>query len=657
MAFLLFGLLGVVWAIVFARWFRDNPREHPSVNAAEAALLPAAADRSARRFESSLTGRLVRRTRPTGSSALRAGRSVAGCFGVEFRADFGADGPMPTPFADKLEMQHRLFSELSHMFGLEVPLYDKSLLVNRVCNETICALLAGLHRGFHLTAGQLEKTSGERHGAIRIGRPDEYRRVARFFGAFGMEPHSYYDMTNLGPKSQPIVATAFRSRSNPEHRIFCSLLMTDYFDPATRARIEALLATREVFSTAARALLDKNDQQGGLAWADASQLIEEGITGIFKWTGRARDYGLYHDLSAAGFKIAADIACFESHHLNHLTPNTLWLDLYMAAMMLCLGEMDEDTFRSRAARALARLGEQADSDYLRLHFKHLSHADIAAFRPAALSADDRGRLLEGLVLRLQGPDLSLKKLKHAGLKDYTEGPPEDTPVLLRQDSYKALTEHVKFTQPDGSVVDRVHTARFGEIEHRFYATTPLGRELYDHCLTAADEAKEKHPRLKKTDFAAYERMYAEPFAAFPKKLTALLEQKLVYGSYEPTAAGLAAAQAGSLKTNDLPELVRNGFVVVEGLRYEDFLPVSAAGIFASNLSQYGTQSTAAVKPVYPPALLETILGRKIVDPDVAYAGLDAASRWRVYSQLGLLERIPAAEKTRLEQVIAAAKEN
>ena len=55
-----------------------------------------------------------------------------------------------------------------------------------------------------------------------------------------MEPHSYYDMTKVGAKSQPIVATAFRSRLNPEHRVFCSLLMTDYFDPVTRGRIEAL---------------------------------------------------------------------------------------------------------------------------------------------------------------------------------------------------------------------------------------------------------------------------------------------------------------------------------------------------------------------------------------------------------------------------------
>ncbi len=39
-AFELFGLLGLVWAIAFYRWFRDDPRTHPSVNAAELALLP-----------------------------------------------------------------------------------------------------------------------------------------------------------------------------------------------------------------------------------------------------------------------------------------------------------------------------------------------------------------------------------------------------------------------------------------------------------------------------------------------------------------------------------------------------------------------------------------------------------------------------------------
>ncbi len=40
-AFLLFAMLGVVWAGVFFWWYRDDPRTHKQVNSAEAALLPA----------------------------------------------------------------------------------------------------------------------------------------------------------------------------------------------------------------------------------------------------------------------------------------------------------------------------------------------------------------------------------------------------------------------------------------------------------------------------------------------------------------------------------------------------------------------------------------------------------------------------------------
>jgi MFS family permease len=38
-AFLVFAMLGVVWAIIFYWWYRDNPRAHPSVNTAELDLL------------------------------------------------------------------------------------------------------------------------------------------------------------------------------------------------------------------------------------------------------------------------------------------------------------------------------------------------------------------------------------------------------------------------------------------------------------------------------------------------------------------------------------------------------------------------------------------------------------------------------------------
>lgn len=556
-------------------------------------------------------------------------------------------------FADKIEMQNRLFAELSDMFGREVPLYDKALLVNKATNKTICALLGQMYPGFSISDAQLDKTSGERHGAIRIGKPSEYRWVAGYFAAFGLEPHNYYDMTKVGSKSQPIVATAFRSPIGPEHRVFCSLLMTDYFDPETRERIEALLKPREVFSPRAQELILKNQKDGGLSPEDLSELVKEGVTRIFKWTGQARDYPLYQDLSKAGFKIAADIACFGSHHLNHLTPNTFCMDLYTGAMKFCLGEMDAATHTRRAEQTLERFVKRADKDYVKLHFKHLSAQTIEDYPMGKIASGTTEELAEKLTRRLQEPDLDLSKLKHAGYKDFTEGPPENTPVLLRQDSYKALTEPVVFQQPDGSTVNSSHTARFGEIEQRFYATTSAGRELYDKCLAAGEVAREKNPGLIKQDYDAYLKGYAECFAPFPKTLPELLEQKLVYGRFSVTEKGLAAKAAGKVQPAEMMELAKLGFVRYEGLRYEDFLPVSAAGIFASNLGQYGTKSTATERPTYSKKMLEDIMGKKIVDSDVIYRALEVESVKEVYAQLGLWEKIPAAEKTKIEQAIAA----
>jgi len=40
--FEIFGIVGMIWAIFFYRWYRDAPSEHPSVNRAELALLPPA---------------------------------------------------------------------------------------------------------------------------------------------------------------------------------------------------------------------------------------------------------------------------------------------------------------------------------------------------------------------------------------------------------------------------------------------------------------------------------------------------------------------------------------------------------------------------------------------------------------------------------------
>jgi uncharacterized glyoxalase superfamily metalloenzyme YdcJ len=550
------------------------------------------------------------------------------------------------PMADKIAMQNRLFAALSAMFGREVPLYDKSLAVNHATNRAVCDLLARLHRGFSISDAQLDKTSGERHGAIRIGRPDEYRWIGRFFACFDMHPHNFYDMTAVGAKSQPVIATAFRSMVHPEHRVFSSLLQTNYFDAATQARVEALLSTRQVFSDRAKSLIERAERDGGLSWPDAEALIAEGTERIFKWTGQAADHALYTHLCDAGFKIAADVACFRAHHLNHLTPNTFCMDLYTSAMKLCLGEMDAAAFRTRAVEALSRLARTADGDWMKLHFKHLTRADIAGFTPGRVTEGDIAAAADALTTRLTQPDLRLSAMKHSGFKDSTEGPSVDTPVLLRQDAYKALTEQVTFTNPDGTRLDTVHTARFGEIEQRFYATTPTGRTLYDRCLAAAEADPATSPAAAKKDYAAYQRAYASHFAIFPKSLPELLDAGLVYGRYEPTDSGRALR--GTITTTDPRELVRLGHAACEGLRYEDFLPVSAAGIFASNLSQYGTKSSAMVKPTYTQKMLEDVLGKPIIDADGVYRGLEADSILHTLSELGVLDRLGRARRAELE---------
>lgn len=548
--------------------------------------------------------------------------------------------------ADKIEMQNRLFAELSAMFGREVPLYDKALAVNAACNRAVCDVLSARHPGFAVSDEEIERTSGERHGAIRIGRPDEYRLIARFFACFGMEPHNFYDMTAIGAKSQPVIATAFRSPHKPEHRVFTSLLMTDYFDEATKERIEEALAGRRVFSDRAIELLDKHEAKGGLAWDDANELIAEATQRIFKWTGRARDHQLYTDLCEGGFKIAADIACFERHHLNHLTPNTLCMDVYTAAMKFCMGQSDRAAFEKRATRALERMLLMSGADWLTLHFKHLGTERIAAADDADVDSGMLWTHMRALAGRLGREDLDLTKLPHAGFKDFTEGPAADTPVLLRQDAYKALTEPVVFVEADGREIESSHTARFGEIEQRFYATTPAGRAMYDQCLAAFEEARASEPGMTERDEEAFLAMQRNAFASFPDSLEGLLEKGLVYAQYEATDAGRAA---GSIGTTDMTKLVGLGYATREGLRYEDFLPVSAAGIFASNLSQYGTASTAAKRPEYSREQLEEIMGKRLIDTDAAYAAVDARSRLETYEALGLLERLAAADRERLER--------
>ena len=59
-AFELFAVLGVIWAVVFFRWFRDSPAEHKGVNAAELALVPSGTAEAAGRDGHVPWGKILR---------------------------------------------------------------------------------------------------------------------------------------------------------------------------------------------------------------------------------------------------------------------------------------------------------------------------------------------------------------------------------------------------------------------------------------------------------------------------------------------------------------------------------------------------------------------------------------------------------------------
>jgi uncharacterized glyoxalase superfamily metalloenzyme YdcJ len=539
-------------------------------------------------------------------------------------------------FANPLDMQDSLFEELSRMFGEEVPLYDKSLAVNIRCNRALADMLESMFEGFFVSDTGLCSTSRERHGAIRIGREDEFRWITRYFACFGMEPHNFYDMTCIGAKSQPVIATAFRSAVDPRNRVFTSLLRTDYFDQKTARRIDALLSRRQVFSDRARSLVERCETQGGLNEKDAKDLIREGTQRIFKWTGEGSDRHLYDDLCDAGFKIAADIACFSSHHLNHLTPNTLCIDLYSDAMKWRLGMIDRAEFLDRAEQALVFLERIVDSNWLLLHFHQLTHAKVNEFDRRRLGAEHLQKIISELADALDIESLDLSSLAHNGYKETAEGPDAGVQILLRQDAYRALTEPIRFID-ETPHFETEHTARFGEIEQRHYATTPKGRALYDYCLSernsascavSSDSAEVDVPSSEN----AFQRA-SNAYAPFPETLIDLIEQGLVYATFEPSDIALEGKDR--IITTDVRALMRSGLLWCRGLRYEDFLPISAAGIFASNLDQYGTNSTARQRPVFTREQFEAIVGRPVIDSDNTYRIMQSRSLLASFRTLGV----------------------
>ena len=160
-----------------------------------------------------------------------------------------------------------------------------------------------------------------------------------------------------------------------------------------------------------------------------------------------------------------------------------------------------------------------------------------------------------------------------------------------------------------------HTARFGEIEQRGVALTPKGRELYDSLLNQAGTGK---------DNLTHQLHLREIFSAFPDSEMFLRRQGLAYFRYRLTPTGEAHRHA--FRPGDDPQpLIERGWVVAQPITYEDFLPVSAAGIFQSNL---GNETQARSHGNASRNAFEAALGCAVYDEFSLYEEAEVRSKQR-----------------------------
>lgn len=170
-------------------------------------------------------------------------------------------------------------------------------------------------------------------------------------------------------------------------------------------------------------------------------------------------------------------------------------------------------------------------------------------------------------------------------KDRIEGPPKrKCDILLRQTSFLAVDEGIVFDGAENKGERGSHCARFGEIEQRGAALTPEGRRRYDEVMAEAARLDV----LRGDKVAEYKALFNE---AFPDDWEQLKNQGLIWVQYTLTdkAKHLSAAPESHEAASCAPgasmmqQAVEAGLVSWKPILYEDFLPLSAAGIFQSNL--------------------------------------------------------------------------
>ncbi|KAF2798713.1 DUF1338-domain-containing protein [Melanomma pulvis-pyrius CBS 109.77] len=473
-------------------------------------------------------------------------------------------GHLQHEYIDTDDLRTAFALAMSAMYKREVPLYGTLIRIVRTTNDetlaTSCdARITALKNG---DVGR-ERLDLERHGAIRLGTPFELQTVRRIFAIIGLYPVGYYD---LSPAGLPMHATCFRPttsaalKKNP-FRVFTTLLRPELLKDAESRDIALdLLSRRCIFSSELLELLGvvEKNQGGHLSQTQGDVFVREAMK-TFGWRPVAAASREIYQKMKDEHPILADVACFRSSHINHLTPRTL---------------------------------------------------DISA-------AQERMKA-EGLAV-----------------KDRIEGPPvRQCPILLRQTSFLALEERILFPGSDSEMTEGFHKARFGEIEERGAAVTREGRKLYDRLL---EEAMRKTAKSVTSGPIEHSQILSEVFQQYPDTWKELCRRRLVYFTFR-CAVNAKAESLPIGTTRD--ELLAQRVLEAVPITYEDFLPLSAAGIFQSNLQSGSAKGVDIEEEAACPDKIgyENALGGTLLDLDKLYEETQVASLKTCALELGLGEQ-------------------
>lgn len=277
--------------------------------------------------------------------------------------------------------------------------------------------------------------------------------------------------------------------------------------------------------------------------------------------------------------------------------------------------------------------------YQLLSKTHPLVADIVSFR---------GPHINHLTPRTLDIDDVQREMVRQGMdaKEVVEGPPMRlNPIFLRQTSFHALSEEVRFA---GGMGGR-HKARFGEIEARGQALTRRGARLYDELMEKVGDVKrERESEKGRVGKDECVEILTEVFReGFPDEKGQIMREGLGYWTFSVRDAALAKKvweEKGEKKGYGLlAEMVETGALKAELITYEDFLPASAAGIFQSNLPRQSHRATKddeagkteEMDEKQARARLEAAVGGKILDYFELYAKQQAQSLREVGATIGV----------------------